>query len=694
MDPIRLGSMAQAIPPDQILADPNQMEPQIAPLDKSRAREVAGKIEKEFELARERKRWIELRWIRYWQHTEGEYGAEWQGTEHDSDLFYKRTSQEVSRGQAKVLQLTQPIHGDPWDIVLSPNPQCAEGIDPKAALEGMRKKIRDALVDMDFDTNWTDASLHHAMYGTVVYRAPVLEDAKIPRLVRLGVYQNVKTMQVPKVKFLRVWDVYPDPDAAKKDDLGYVTIRHIMTKQQIRELGSADGFDADQIDAFLEENPSGTWTSEHWETALGWGRKEDRYIVFERWGYLDKTDQKKWNLDAPTNGIVQTWSAKGYLFKLKPSEFYDRPPFNFVPWSKRDGNLWAKGVPESMEDLQIILNSLMRAMQDNLAMTSGPNVVVDENSIVPGTKKEIVPRKIWPVRINELSGSKKPIDFFMIPSNINECMSAFQAFKAMIPESTGMPMLESPADAGSGMRTEGMMRMYYAAAEYFIKNVIGNVDKYLFEQVLTDLYEWFMYYDKDPSIKGDFKPIPLGVRGAMRREIIAQKAKELSVLLQNPEWQELANNPKLLLEILAGMGFDPDDALLTPDELAAKQQAMAMKTQMQASASENTPGAKLKAETSHRDALLQLATSIPDTNPAWAPAIAQAYEGMNAATPALYAALSMWVAKIAADYAAAMPAQAQNASLLAQGFAPQKPEDLDPDYREQQQPPALEGEMA
>lgn len=651
--------------------------------DKSRLRQLAGKFLEEFNHAKERKRsrGFERTWIENYRAVHGIYGPEWSFEEGQSQAFYKRPRERVDAAVSKILQITQPLHGRPYGVKPSPIPETVPGQDPVAACEGMNVQINDHWKNMDMDGQWEDHVQHLVTYGSLVLKRVVSYAEAQTRRGRL-LKKVGKTKKRPNAKFYRCFDVYPDPDAKTEKEMAYVQVRHVLTAEQLMAMASVpgSGFEKDQVEGLIEAKPDGNWSPEEYETQMKDDRKVGRYVVYERWGRVPKKDQLIWGVEY-THGIMEAWHCEGWVLKLKKNEFWeDELPFSFIQYRKQDGSVWGMGLPEMMSDVTWMQNALVRAMDEDLGWSSGPMAWVDTNQVTEKDLK-IKPRKVFTVRSNEYSKNTEPIRFQLVPSNMNSLMSTFQAFDAMIPMVTSLPALENPSEAGSGMRTIGQMQMYYAAAESFIKIVIGNIDRKFFSPMVNDLYDWEMAYGDNESIKGDFEPEVNGVKMAIQKEIIAQKAMDLVQILSNPAFTDVANNPNLLKMIVTGMGMEGEGAVLTPQELASKMDAEA---QQKAMNSEAEAGAqeRVRAETSRKDALLALAKNTPDTNPAWGAAMEIAYESFNAMTPQLYAGINLWAEKLATEIEAG-PHDEGELNALKQPQVPEKPEDMDPDTRAQ-----------
>jgi len=637
--------------------------------DESRDRGLASLIWDEYVMygQRRREKGFDADWIAANLASKGVYSSDWQFELTDSQLFYNKLSERVYAALAKELKIAMPLHGRPWGLKNSPIP--TEGADP----DGVRKSsalIADLFENAGINGLFRRGALHKAIYGTGVFRRFLpkidLDDPEAPEQLDAA--------------FIRCFEMYIDPDAKILNESNSTIHRRVLTRRQVEALKGQPGIKDDQVDAYLEANPNGDWVAEPWENAIGENRQEGRYVVLERWGWIDKKNQEKWGIDTPTNDNVCTMSTNGYVLKQELSDMYKREfPYTFVQYEEIDGSPWGRGVYGQAKDVLDMVNACFRAVDEDLAWSSGPMVGVDLNAVDPGWVPKIEPRMMIPLRQNETTKGEV-FKWFLVPSKAKELIDVFDYFNKLVDQVTRMPRMDSPKDAGSGVRTDGMQQAYFEAAEDWIKIVVGNDDEHFWKVFVTDAYKELTRQGK---VDGDLKPVADGVRQAIQREIVGRKSAELMQILAHPEFQNLSNGPKILTNIIDGMGMEGEGCVLTPEEAAAKAEAMAKKAEMDAKAG-SAPDHGFRAETSRRDAVLQLARGIPETNPVWGGATEAAYEAFGAATPQIYGGLKLWAENMRKTEIAFLGDQvSEAAAAIATGIAPQVPQDLDPKDREQ-----------
>lgn len=655
-----------------ILKDPMQSEPLKDKLEPA-TKAFASMLMDEFVYFKSKRIMrFDSRWIEDTLFLRGQYPSNWAFTDSDSDVFMQRTAERTNTAYAKMLRLLMPAHGDAFN--LSPSPIAGTKQDAaNAGVDLAMKIIEDAHTATGYDKELRQGAWDAVSTGTAIFRAPRPKGGSFSRIPREA------DQQYPGIERLDPFQVYEDPAAEKIEGCGAIWVRHVLTEAQLLDL-TDQGFSKEMIDGLVEEFPDGNYVPEQWETELGLNVQQKRFVIYERWGRISRRDQKlhKEKIPSLTDGVMEIWVAEGYILKAVADKFYNKIlPFYVVPYQRQDHTMRGRGVPRQMNDLQVLMCANIRAIHDDMAWTSGHMTVIDRSQTIPGVDYTPRARKTYEIMSTEGS-NRKPVDFFTIPSKMQDLVATMQFFESMLPTATNLPAIEDPRAAGSGMRTEGMQQAYFAVSEAFIQIVVGNFDEFFFTPMVRDYYEWAYLSGRFDGIPVDLHPVAKGVRGAIEREIIGQKAGQLMTMLANPNFQRIANEPGIMRMILKGWGMVGPDTVLPPEEAAAKAQVQAQQDS-QAEQMRKQSEEKVRAETSRRDALLQLAKNVEDTNPAWGPAMELAYESLGAASPALYAGLALWAERMQRDLQGSVTHPELLETLTDMG--PQTPLDMDPETR-------------
>jgi len=677
-----------------------QDEPQRPPLNPratadmilaGRAHRLASFVLNEFDHDKNRKteRWTR-RWLRFRRSFGGEYGPEFNKIPGKSDVFVRTSRERHGKAMAKILKLTCPIVGEPWDLAPSPEPMMITNADPRETAAKMKTKIKDRHVTMGFRNTWRKGAYSLALYGTAVFKTCTKNQTK-PRWLKAkgettGIINRAPS---PWLESLSVFSVVPDANATCMEDCGHITVRHVMNIKQLRDLGKQDGFDPAQVELIINALPGGNYVQEFWETEMGVQYPKDpRYVVLERYGLMDEERQKDWDLTEISQGFIESWTVDNFCMKVAVDPFYEETlPFLFVPYEVVDGCLWGRGPVEHMDDVQAMVNAIVRGLHNNLKASSEPERELDMTQLGPDARLDgDATGRTWQIRPNELSQGRPAVRQWLAPNNSPQLIQALSVFEHMKSESTSIPTMEEDRQMGSGVRTDGMQSAIFEQADDYLKYcVIGNVDEYFFEPWINFVYNWEMAYGADDSVKGDLIPVVRGVDGAVRREQIAKNAMNLKAMATDPENAVYMNNPGIMRMTIEAMGLDGEEAVLDSDGVAAKmkmqmkQNAMAAGMNRQA---EESASHGIRAAMSRADSAIALAKNVTEDNPAWGPTQQAAFEAQGLATPALYAGWALWAKRLSETMkTAGTPEDQAMLDQVIAGFAAKSPNDLDPDLR-------------
>ena len=269
-----------------------------------------------------------------------------------------------------------------------------------------------------------------------------------------------------------------------------------------------------------------------------------------------------------------------------------------------------------------------------------------------------------------------------MPSNLEQLLACFKQFEAMVPICTGFLEMANGQDMGSGVRTDSMMNALWDSLEEFIKDVVGNVDRYWWKPFLRDSVEWIKAYYPHPeqySVSADLQVH--GVRGALRREIIGRKVMEFFKTLHQfgmPDW---IDDVQLLKIIAEGLGIEEERAVLTPAQHVEKMDLAAKKKELMETAG-NQPGSKERAHASNRDTAMELFKQAMAqgkdslTPPIAIPAAERLFQLLGIDDQeSVQAAHAIWAKMLAQQYeAAGASSPEQSAALLKPLPNPQKPQ--------------------
>jgi len=303
---------------------------------------------------------------------------------------------------------------------------------------------------------------------------------------------------------------------------------------------------------------------------------------------------KEWGIQSVqplSEYAIEAWLIGAHVIRvdIKEPHELDRPYCKAV-YRPRPGSFWGIGIPELMADIQQQANATARALANNMALASGPQVGIDAEQMPPGEDgSRVWPWKVWRFNTGKYGQtSTPPIAFFQPEMHANELMGIYQQWVRIADDVTGIPayVYGNQETAGAGKTASGLS-MLMGAATKAIKSVIANIDDGLIEPMVRQLFRYAMLYHPDESIKGDVRVVAKGASALLVREQAQVRRNEFLQITNNPtdvEIMGLARRADLLRSTAETLSLDPDQIAPTraqfEQQQAAQQQAMAQQAAM------------------------------------------------------------------------------------------------------------------
>lgn len=428
----------------------------------------------------------------------------------------------------------------------------------------MEKTIHDQL----YDNNATNI-LRHSLFecsllGTGIIKGPLNESKKLHRWDEERQYTPIDKL-VPRIESVSCWDFYPDPAATSIEDCSYVIQRHRLNRSQLRDLMDKPFFNIENIAACLDMGPN--YDEKYFEDTIRSENLEahqnnERYEVLEFWGMLDSDLVRDMDLPIDIDDLseipVNAWISGNKVLRLVMNPFVPyRIPYFAVPYEINPYQLFGVGVPENMEDAQLLMNGHVRMAIDNLALAGNVVFDVDEASLVPGQNYDIYPGKVFR-RQSGVTGTA--INAVKFPNTAGENLQLYQAARQLADEETGLPSIMHGQTGVSGTgRTAAGLSMLLGGANLSIKTVIKNVDDFLLKPLGECMFFWNMQFnDERPEIQGDLEIKPQGTAAVMQKEVRSQRLTALLQTVANPMLAPFIKIPNLVRELAIAQDIDPD----------------------------------------------------------------------------------------------------------------------------------------
>lgn len=465
------------------------------------------------------------------------------------------------------------------------------------AAEVRELQIDDVLVEGGFyEALW--ASLYDiAMYPIACVKGPVVRYRKVLKWDDKGTpaVDNVAKMlwEAPSP-----FDLYFAPWAKHPQD-GYIIHRQPVTQAVLESLRGLPSYSTERINAVLAEGPE---RKVEWDTFTESERAE--YENRERPSEGSDAIDRPWSMlefhgAVPTH-ILQTWgdvegltnagSAVDITCWMVNDQIIGvrrnphptgRKPFYVTSFEPIPNSVYGNCLHDLLEDVQSVSNAALRALVNNMAMASGPQVVRNEDRFAPSDESsgKLWPWKVWDV-VDSLFGNSnsKPLEFFQPESNANELLAVYQAFTTIADEVSSIPRYMNGSTQGTGgaLRTSSGLAMLMETANRSIKQVVGTIDREVIETAVEDVHVYLALTRPDLSTSGDINIRARGSKELLQKETLRMRRIEFLQATANPIDAQAVSVPAraaILREIAKDLGLPVES--IVPSQTQQPQQPAA-----------------------------------------------------------------------------------------------------------------------
>ena len=416
-----------------------------------------------------------------------------------------------------------------------------------------------------------------------------------------------QVVDVPVMCWERVspFDVYWTPGVADIED-GNVIQRSRLTRAEINDLLDLPGFLTEEVRAVLDEYGRGglvdNWDTTDAERAILESREDPRFnqsgliACLEFQGnaqgryLLDLGMDPSLIPDPLRDYFIDAWLVGRHVIKVQinPSP-RKRHQYYISSFEKVPGNPCGNALPDLLADISSVANATLRSLVNNLSISSGPQVTVNDDRLSDGEDGEqLYPWKRWHVKSDPFgNNTEQAVSFFNPASNAQELLAVYMAFTNMADEASAIPkfMTGSPPQGGLG-RTASGLSMLMQNTSKILQTVASNIDRDIIEPVLNALFDMVMMTDDTGLLTGEEKIRVLGVQVAQQRE--TQRARQLEALQLTANPIDMAiikpkGRAQILRSVLSEIGLPGEDIVPTDEEMEAqeKQQEAMQAQQMQ-----------------------------------------------------------------------------------------------------------------
>ncbi len=299
-------------------------------------------------------------------------------------------------------------------------------------------------------------------------------------------------------------------------------------------------------------------------------------------------------IDPDLDYYVDAWIVGQYVIKVQFNDNPSKRPIYYVSsFEKVPGAVVGHGLPEIISDIQDVANACFRSMVNNMSISSGPQVAVDEERMMPGCNPdELYPWKRWRFESDPMNNNNPmpPISFFQPNSNAQELMNIYQTMTVMADEISAIPryMTGSQNVSGAASTASGLSMLMNNASKV-LQNIAANIDNDILRPVLTMLYDLVMMTDVTGMLRGDEEVVVQGVGVAAQRETDRMRQLEFLQMTGNSIDMEIMGTEgraTILRRLADNLGLEGANVIPGEDDLRRKEEQRQRQLQMERDAAE------------------------------------------------------------------------------------------------------------
>lgn len=418
--------------------------------------------------------------------------------------------------------------------------------------------------------------------GPVIHRAPVLTWQKQAALTPEGAPRWVPIVEDKLVKrWYRVdpFKFYPAAWASDVED-GPCFEHHRITSEELHGLIGAPGYNEEAIREVIKECANmRNWLGLDWyNSADRINQPSDTLVTtegpmdaLEFYGPVPGKHLIEWGVKDPEvndpekSYNVNLWMIGRHVIKatINPDPL-GKKPYRKGCYEEIPGAFWGNSIPDLIRDVQDMCNGTSRALANNMAISSGPQVAVNVTRMPPGASvTQLYPWKVHQFESDPLGSTAPPIEFFQPTSNAQELIGVFTFFSSLADEYSGLPKyMTGDSSVGGAGRTSSGLSMLMGNANKLMKSVMSSIDR-IITDVLEKLHQHLMTheFDRFPELEGDIRIVARGATSVMAREQLAMRRSEFLAATSNPiDMQIMGPDGRayMLREQAKGLELDTD----------------------------------------------------------------------------------------------------------------------------------------
>ena len=398
--------------------------------------------------------------------------------------------------------------------------------------------------------------------------------------------------QVPTLTWNRVspFDIWFTPGVADIENANVIEKLRV-TRAELNDLLDLPGYNTDEIRAVLDEYGRGG-LYDNWDTT-----DAERSVLEQRenpaWNRSGMISMMEFNGNVQGRLLqdygmpvddelrdyhVQIWVIGSHVIKCHQSPSpRQRHPYFITSFEKVPGTPVGNGLSDLLADMQESANATLRSLINNLSISSGPQVVINDDMLASGENGEdMYPWKRWHTKNDPMtSAGKQPISFFMPASNAQSLIECYSKFVDIADDVSAIPKYVGGQAGGGAGRTASGLAMLMGNASKILQTVSANIDRDIIEGSMQQLQDLLLLTDTSGLLTGEERLTVQGVNVAIQRETLRQRQIEFLTATNNPTDMHIMGikgRATVLRSVSSTIGMPGDE--IVPNEQQIERMAM------------------------------------------------------------------------------------------------------------------------
>lgn len=562
---------------------------------------------------------LELKWQRnldaFKSVSSGKFWKKEEGEGWRSDIFVPLTKMKIITAYSIIIdmllqggRLPFNLKPAPWDnIVMDELPEDQKEM-IEAEIQDAADRIHQQMSDCDADRQLMKVVLSAAIYGEAYakrfvhsverrgYREVNLAPAGL--MDPTGQYRRfertVEEFDSPAWEYKTIWNIFRDLETDDLQACQGVIERDLKSAYELRQkIGLPFFLDENIEEALSEADKSGDSTHSAQETAsLPPGLRDIQHRhrnieTLEFWGRVPRNIVELFEAELAgedTSGVTVSAvdpdqsgdeveihaviAGENNVIRFSRVDSGDRPYYRPV-WEETLDHAYGTGVADNLEDIQLVLNGMVRAFEDNKKLSANAMAGV-KKSFLPDWKGDFVPGKTIDIA-EECDDVRKAIQQIVIQDVGDSLLGGIGLFERYGDEASQLPkILQGAVHDKQKSDTATEMNMLQANAGKYIGGVLKNFDEMLIEPIVDDFHDYNMENPDTTTGQGNFVAEALGFSSFNDKIVrVNNLMKFITLVLSSEQLMSDVKFRQLSEEIAKALDLDPEQIMKSMEEKTA-----------------------------------------------------------------------------------------------------------------------------